>query len=479
MRWLVHGILWLASMAQLFAQETILDLKTADSCQHLPDKSFVIRSILFEGNKITRENIIMRELEFRSGDTLSLNEFCRLSRNSRQNLLNRSLFNFVEIDTLPVEGRTLEKDVVVKLIERWYVWPFPIFELAERNFNSWWELRDPKRINYGFFLTVNNFRGKMEVLRILARAGYNQNYMLAYELPYLTKRQTLGVNIEAGIQLSREAFYAVKGHKYLNYRSYDGYARAQRYARLVFTLRPEIHNQHYFRLSYEKYRFADSLIKLNPSMGFNDQREFQLIRIGYQLKIDYRNSRSYPLKGHYIELNAEQRGLGMLNNEPAHLNLKATFDLYRQIDPLWHWAFTTTGKTVIGGPEPYPLQRGLGYANEFVRGYELYVVDGRSYGLFRSNLKFTLVKPQVRELPLPITERFKKIHYALYLNALFDAGYVDEPNPWPDNFLQNRLLYGTGLGLDVVTYYDLVWRFEYTINHLGQRGFFIHFVAPI
>ncbi|MBK9290935.1 MAG: BamA/TamA family outer membrane protein [Bacteroidetes bacterium] len=479
MRWLALSVFLITASALTQAQELPSNGRPADSCLQLPDEQFVVRAILPEGNKVTREHIIMREMEFRQGDTLSLSEFCQLSRKSRQNLLNRGLFNFVDIRTVPFPGKPSEKDVVVDVTERWYVWPFPIFELAERNFNSWWELRDLRRTNYGFFVTINNFRGRMEVLRVLARAGYNQNYYLNYEIPYLNRKQSFGASLETGVALSRETFYAAKNHKYLHYKSLDGFARRQGYFRLTFTFRPEIHNLHAFTLAYENFRFADTLVKLNPEMGFNNQPDFRMFRLAYRLKHDFRDSRPYPLNGHYFELNAEQRGLGLLSNEPAHTNLKATFDLYRPIKPRWNWAFTTTVKTVIGKTEPYQLRRGLGYGNEFVRGYELYVVDGRSFGLFKSNIKYTLVKPQSRQLPVPVTERFSKIHYALYLNALFDAGYVHEPNPWPDNFLQNRLLYGTGLGLDLVTYYDLVWRFELSLNHLRQSGFFLHFVAPI
>ena len=468
-----------ASVSHLYGQEQAEDRKLADTCLMLPDKYFVVGSIKTEGNKVTRDQIILREMEFSAGDTLKLTDYCRLSRKSRQNLLNLPLFNFVEIDTLPIEGLDDHKDVIINVIERWYIWPFPIFELADRNFNSWWESRDFRRTNYGVFVTVNNVNGRMETLRMLAKLGYNQNYYLSYEIPYLTKKQLFGAIIETGYQLSRETFYAVKGHKYLHFRSTDGYARRQSYAQLTMTLRPEIHNQHYFSLGYEHYRFADTIIKLNPDMGVKQSAEFQIFRLGYRFKSDFRDFRPYPLQGHYFELYAEQRGFGLLSHEPVHFNLKATYDLYRQINPMWHWAFTTTGKYIIGHSEPYQLQHGLGYGNEFVRGYELYVVDGRNFGLFRSNLKYTVIKPKVRQLPLPVSERFSKIHYALYLNTILDAGYIHEPHPWPDNFLQNRMLYSTGLGLDLVTYYDLVLRFEYVINHLGNGGFYIHFVAPI
>ena len=40
-------------------------------------------------------------------------------------------------------------------------------------------------------------------------------------------------------------------------------------------------------------------------------------------------------------------------------------------------------------------------------------------------------------------------------------------------------VFGTGIGIDFVTYYDKVIRFEYGVNDMGETGLFIHFVAPI
>jgi hypothetical protein len=70
---------------------------------------------------------------------------------------------------------------------------------------------------------------------------------------------------------------------------------------------------------------------------------------------------------------------------------------------------------------------------------------------------------------------------ALYLGFHSDIGYVLEPNNHETNGnqLPNRLLWGNGIGFDIVTYYDRVMRMEYSINHLGEHGFFLHFLAPI
>ncbi len=80
-------------------------------------------------------------MEFQSGDTLLFSKLCAMSKLSKENLLNRSLFNFVYVDLLAAENSMIV-NVKVRMIERWYVWPLPIFELADRNFNAWWQTKD-------------------------------------------------------------------------------------------------------------------------------------------------------------------------------------------------------------------------------------------------------------------------------------------------------------------------------------------------
>jgi hypothetical protein len=43
-----------------------------------------------------------------------------------------------------------------------------------------------------------------------------------------------------------------------------------------------------------------------------------------------------------------------------------------------------------------------------------------------------------------------------------------------NTLLTNKLLTGAGFGFDVVGSYDVVLRFEYSFNGLGQHGFFFN-----
>ena len=61
----------------------------------------------------------------------------------------------------------------------------------------------------------------------------------------------------------------------------------------------------------------------------------------------------------------------------------------------------------------------------------------------------------------------------------FDAAYTEDKKYFATNTLSNKYIWGTGMGIDFVTYYDSVFRFEIAMNDLKEKGFFLHFTAPI
>jgi hypothetical protein len=62
----------------------------------------------------------------------------------------------------------------------------------------------------------------------------------------------------------------------------------------------------------------------------------------------------------------------------------------------------------------------------------------------------------------------------IFAKVYGDCGYVYNKYPTPTNTLANSFLYSGGFGVDVVTFYDLVFRFEYSFNQLGEKGLFFH-----
>ena len=119
----------------------------------------------------------------------------------------------------------------------------------------------------------------------------------------------------------------------------------------------------------------------------------------------------------------------------------------------------------------------MGY-DHYVRGYEYYVVDGQSYWLSKTAAKYALIEKTNFDIPYVKMKQFNKSHYSLYLGIFSDIGYVIDNQNQEQNSINNSLLWGKGIALDYVTYYDKLLRIEYSINALGEKGVFLHFSSP-
>jgi outer membrane protein assembly factor BamA len=470
-------ILLVATVGDGFSQSGGAEGRPAEDTAR---RMIILNRFIFKGNKLTREPVIRRELPFREGDTLGTDELTPALQHARENLMNTSLFNFVVIDTLPEPGRPGLVNLRFSFTERWYIWPIPIFELADRNFNAWWKDRDFSRVNYGINLNVRNVRGRREDLYLYARLGHDEKYRLAYYFPFINRKKTLGLGAAAGLSRNHEVAYATINDELEYFKEERRYALEEKFAYLDLSWRRNIHDIHWIRLNFSEYRFSDSLLSRNDRFSFGNTGLNSHLSFYYQYKDDYRDFKAYPLTGHYFDAELFKIGLGLFDKGSCDMGyIKSTFRRFVKLHDRWYTAAGITGKYSFQARQPYFFQRGLGYGREFVRGYEYYVVDGHSFGLFKSNLKYELLRPRTTRINMIPTEKFNKIHYAFYLNAFLDAGYVENSFELPENSLSGRMLWGYGLGLDFVTYYDVVIRFEFSFNRMGENGFFIHFMPSI
>ena len=446
-------------------------LAEPDSTQYI-----IIREIQLKGNDKTRDYILLRELTFAVGDTLSKIDLQLALLQSRQNLLNQPLFHFVEViaDENPDDSTV---SISIQVQERWYTWVWPIFEISDRNFNAWLQNGDFTRLSYGIFFQQENFRGRLEKLHIRLKLGYQQQLAILYEIPYLNKAKTLGLGFTFDAGRQREVGYATVNDK-LQYHRGDDFLRHSLDGGVYIKFRPQIHITHLLQYKTSWIDCSDSLLILNPDYAGDAGATFRYPSINYLFKADFRDQRAYPLAGWYAD--AELTRFGLSKTNPLNFfTLRASARLHLPLAPRWHTAFLLAGKLSSPGNKPYYLNQALGYRRDYVRGYEYYVVDGDHFWLAKSTLKYTLIRPAIKQINWLKSPKFNSIPYAVYLNAFADVGQV-----WPGegtelNRFSGRILPGIGLGLDFVTYYDKVVRAEFSLNGEGEAGFFIHFMAAI
>lgn len=459
------------SIVNYYENDFLLPFDTLNRIEYL-----IINKIDISGNKITKPYIITRELQFHQGDTVFKSNIDKLLKESQENIFNTSLFNFVTIDTNIIRRYLI--NININVIERWYLWPFPVFEFADRNFNSWLKDSDFSKLNYGLYLIQENFRGKNETIKFLLRFGYEQRYAIYYEAPYINKKQTFGIAVDAGYAQSHEVPVSTINDTLHFYKDENNYPKKEFFSSFSLIHRKSIHNTHYLSLSFSGYKFADTLLKISPDYSYQNQTEVRFLSFIYKYKSDFRDYKHYPLNGYYFDIEVTKTGLGLFDNIDL-FSTQSTFRKFWKLSNRFYYANGITAKFSSKAFQPYFIQRGLGYERDFVRGYEYYVIDGKSFGLLKANLKYKLLSKKVTTINFIRTQKFNKIYYSFYLNLFTDLAFVEDNQFFKNNSFSNELLVGYGVGLDFVTYYDVVIRLEFSKNRLGEKGVFIHFRAPI
>lgn len=443
-------------------------------------EKLIIKDIILVGNKQTADKIVIRELDFFKNDTVHLKDLPDLIERNKNKIFNTKLFIDVTISFVPFEKDDLYT-VHIKLKERWYIFPAPILELADRNFNEWWQEqdRDYSRVEYGLKFTHENFRGRKEGLRLVFQRGFTKKYELFYTIPYINKKQTTGLRFSLSYSENNQIAFQSNEHKLDYYNSDDKILRKRFYAGILVNKRNKFYGNHQLELKYLQNYVDDSIAILNENY-FGDARIRQkCFRIYYSYAYDKRDINVYPLKGYYVGAEMEKIGLGVFND----INMATISGQYSKFFTLKHKFYSAHSlqvKLTAPSKHPYFNVQGLGYGQTFVRGYELNVIDGQHYILSRNEFKKHLFSYKHNLESFLKISQLNVIPYSWYFKIHTDIGYVVSTVDNPlNNTLTNRILLGYGAGIDLFSFYDMVIRFEYSFNNIQQHGFFMEFKAGI
>ena len=110
--------------------------------------------------------------------------------------------------------------------------------------------------------------------------------------------------------------------------------------------------------------------------------------------------------------------------------------------------------------------------------YEYYILDGEDYYLSKTAIKYCLVRKKDLNFSYIKSKQFNKAHFSIYSSLFSDFGYANNQSNFAENSLTNSILWGKGISLEYITYYDKMLRIEYSINKLGEKGLFLHFSSP-
>lgn len=442
----------------------------------IPDsiKSVVIADTRVSGYKKTKLYIIEREIPFKKGDAIPAEELQKRLELCRQQLMNTSLFVDVEVKVARRSKELVFIDVNIK--ERWYLFPLPYFKIVDRNFNVWWNehKRSLDWINYGLKFMHNNVSGRNDKLNIWLINGYTQQASIRYQNPFLDKSLKHGMNVGFAYARNREMNVRTDLNKPIPYETEDkDFLRRQIHFDLAYSYRPAIKTRHNFRIAFTNEVIHDSVFKENPKYFGNNATQVTYLDFSYNIQhfnVDYI---PYPLKGFMGDAYFNKRGLSSKTNM-WQVGGKGTYTM--PVFPTSFLQFQGAGMLKLPFDQPYFNQGMFGGSDFYMRGLEYYIIDGVAGGFGRATAIQKALDFKVRNV-LNV-KGHDKIPFRVFVKAFGDAGYAYSKNPG-NSMLNNKLLHSYGVGLDVITFYDIVMKFEYSYNPYEpvkdrKWGFFLH-----
>lgn len=428
-------------------------------------ETLVVKQVEVIGNKKTKESIIIREMTFAVGDALNEEELAEKLERSRKNIFNTNLFIWVKAD---FDQDNCEANIIIEVKERLYLLPLPMFFLADRSFNEWWYNRnhDLKRVTYGVLLNHSNLTGNADVLKIKAYGGFVPYFELSYNRPYIDKRQRMG--LRSGVFYSTQKSFAYRTwDDKLDFVETDIRTQENKGAFVEYNLRNALYHSHKVYLGYTESKLLGDAVDLNPNYFGTAVDFLPYFTLRYNYRFEQVNNVQYPLDGQVMKATALHYGLG-LSDHVHQLSFILEYQKYSHLGGDFYGNLNLKGQVSFPKEQLYPFVSALGTKRSFVRGYELNVIDGQHYGLLQTNLKYEVFNTQVDFSKFFKIKQLSEVPLALYSIVYADIGYVKNYFPeFSNSTLSNKVIYGGGVGFDLVTFYSTTAKINLSVNQFG------------
>lgn len=402
--------------------------------------TFVVSNIILEGNELTKSYVILRELPFRVGDSVTTADLDY----ARERIYSTALFTKVLMQHGNISRG--KADLLIYVEERWYIWPYPIVGFRDREVNF-------KKLYAGAGVVDFNFRGMDEKIEGMFALGYDPFVSLAYNSPSIGQDRNyllwLGATYSRGRNLGLESGYSegqfndsfgdfyIAGGKRLNLFSIFSVGAAYNYV--------------------ARNTSDSNSVALSP----NGRDVFASLWAEYFY--DSRDLKIYAMQGSYLDVVVEKYGLG----ESLVDFGRVSFDSreYLQILDFLSLMGRLHGSFATGSAIPRYNHVFFGYG-EKIRGMFNTVSEGQSSIGGNFEIRIPIIKKMYIELPWLSVKEFASNRIGIYWNFFADVGETS------DKYLHmkwNGALYGYGGGLSFVLPYD--WRIGIDYARGSDRHF--------
>ncbi len=450
------------------------------------EDSVIVQTIIITGAKKTKSPVVLRELTFKEKDQLPLSELSDILERNRQNVFNLGLFSAVELEPV-VMG--IELHLVIHVKERWYIFPIPKVKAEERNSYDLiqsFSNGDFHRVSYGLDLQWYNVTGRNEHLTFFGQLGFSERLRFRYSHPGIFGMQYTDLSFGASFINKNEIITGTEEGQAVWNRLENNPLEVSKNAFISVRHRLSLYKNISVLISYAKREYADSLNLFNQSYisGEGLQTNYPSIVLSY--RHDTRDWHSYPLKGRRYQVSFRFAGPSSLF---SHQFSKIGFNWaeFYPIGKRFYFAYGFQNILTLGKDLPYFEKSSLGLSGKDLpgistelRGYERYAIDGSWVSMAKTEFKFAVVPYQTLNLRKMPIKAFRQMPFGVFLTSYADMGYVEDNTQSNfDTRLKGQGLIGYGMGLNIIGFYDMLLRIEYSRNHLGEDGIFFHSSLPI
>lgn len=402
-----------------------------------PGEKLRIDTVIVTGNKVTKESVILKELSFTAGDSITT-EIIDFNKNR---IYSTGLFTKVE------EFLYIQNDKVVidfNLNERWYLFPYPIVGIKDRDWDKFY---------YGLGVAHINFLGLNQKLFGSFALGYDPMVNLHYFNPDFFRKDIMFDLLLIHSKTKNKSLFSGKETKDF----YEYWYNAQ----ISIGNRLDIFKTLWVSFGYNQIKVTEK--NLNKTITESGKDEYLSLNLSGELNTKDLNE--YPMKGEHISIAVKKCGFG--ESEVDYSNL--WIDLRKYIPIISNWSIGFRGFTglTFGNRLPNYSHYFIGYS-ERVRGEFSKILEGENVAGFSTELRVPIFGPTYVVLPEMPIPQFAILRYGMNLAFFFDAGEV-----WDRyKFIWKKAEYGFGFGIHFLLPYSVIIRTEIGFNK-NLKGQFI------
>ena len=401
----------------------------------------IIKDIVIVGNKHTEPEVIRRELLFKTGQPF--NDV--LIKKSKRRLENLWLFNRVEFIPFATSNRGDSVSVIVAVTERWYFFPFPVFEVQDRDWH---------KLTYGFGFAHTNFRGWNEKLVASLQFGNRPGIKFSYLNPWLA----------GNLHLFTGLYF--RTYRLNNY-SYD-FPEKHVYSVVHF-------GKYWTRDFFTELSFTRDQISVDGKdahyMATQSKRD---VNYGLTLSslMDYRDLYAYPSKGWY--LNVQISKMGLFEPKLDYWRYYFDFRKYFNVKP-----FILAGRIFTiqtQGKLPVYDRVYIGYS-ERIRGHFNEVFAGNQAVILGAAVRMPLIPVRYftfKSLLLPDVFT-TNVKFGVNVGAFVESGQVTQTRR---QFALRKMVTGYGVGLHFLLPYVEVLRLDLAFDEKWHHQFIVEILMP-